>query len=202
MSINTYTELKAAIADWLNRDDLSDARLGDFVQLAESRIYHELRIPPMEKYANLTTDSEGRVTIPGDYLEAKDVFFNDKTLARISLSEYFSHTPTEGTPAFFARETTYLRLWPIPGPAVTGLKMIYYAEPARLSNSVATNPVFDMAPEIYLYGALVAAGTYLGSPMEKITLWSQSFDDAMARLMRHAILSETSGATPTVANGY
>ena len=202
MSINSYTELKAAIADWINRDDLTDARLSDFVALAESRIFHELRIPTMEKYANFTTDSQGRATIPGDYLEAKDVFFNDKTLARISLSQYYKHAPTQGAPAFFTRETMYLRLWPTPGEGVSGLRMIYYAEPPRLSPSAATNAVFDMAPEIYLYVALVAAGTYLGSPPEKLALWSQSFDDAMARLTTHAVLAETSGATPTIANGY
>jgi hypothetical protein len=202
VSINSYTELKTAIADWINRDDLTDARLSDFVQLAESRIYHELRIPPMEKYANLTTDSEGRVTLPSDYLEAKDVLFNDRTLTRISLSQYFSYAQSQGVPMFFARETIYLRLIPLPAPDVEGLKMVYYAEPERLSDENQTNPVFEMAPQIYLYGSLVEAGSYLGSPPEKLGLWMQNFEDAMARLTRHATLAESAGSTPAVANGY
>ena len=68
MSITNYTELKTAVADWLNRDDLTDARITDFIQMAENRIFHVLRVPPMEKYANLTTDTEGKVTVPGDFL--------------------------------------------------------------------------------------------------------------------------------------
>lgn len=202
MSITTFSELKTAIADWLNRDDLSDARITDFIQIAESRIFHELRIPPMEKYATITTDSEGRVALPGDFLEAKDVIFNDKTLDRISVSEFYSRSATQGTPISFTRETIYLRLWPTPGPAVTGLKMIYYYEPEDLSATNPTNPVFAMAPELYLYGALLAAGTYLGSPAEKLQVWSESFNDVMARLMGHAKVAETAGATPAVASGY
>jgi hypothetical protein len=38
MSISTYGELKAAVADWLNRTDLT-ARIPDFIQLAESDIF-------------------------------------------------------------------------------------------------------------------------------------------------------------------
>lgn len=202
MSITTYTELKAAVADWLNRDDISDARLSEFVQIAENRIYHELRIPPMEKYANLTTDSEGRVTLPGDYLEAKDVIFNDKPLERMSVTEFYSREATQGTPYYFTRETIYLRLWPTPGPGVTGLKMVYYAQPAALTASNATNAVFAMAPELYLYGALIAAGVYVGAKPENMQMWAESFNDAVQRLMGHAKIAETAGATPTVASGY
>lgn len=202
MSITTYSELKTALADWLNRDDLSDAALSDFVQIAENRIFHVLRIPPMEKYANLTTDSQGRVTLPGDYLEAKDVLFNDVPLDRITVNDYYSRLPSAGTPTSFTRETIYLRFWPNPGAGVAGAKMVYYAQPTALSDANPTNPVFSMAPELYLYGALVASAAYLGSPVEKIQVWSESFNDAMQRLVDHARLSEVSGSTVTIKNGY
>lgn len=202
MSITNYTELKAAVADWLNRDDLTDARITDFIQMAENRIFHVLRIPPMEKYATITTDSEGKVALPADFLEAKDVIFNSKPLDRISTTEFFARDATQGTPIAFARETIYLRLWPTPGPAVTGLKMVYYALPTALSGANATNPVFSMSPELYLYGALVAAGTYLGSPVDKLQVWSESFNDTMQRLMDNARQAEVSGSTTIVANGY
>ena len=201
MSITTYTELKAAIADWLNRDDLSDERIADFIQMAENRIFHVLRIPPMEKYANITTDLDGKVAIPGDFLEAKDVIFNNKALDRISTTEFYSRAAAQGVPTSFTRETTYLRLWPLPG-AVSGMKLIYFAQPTRLSNANATNSVFAMTPELYLYAALVAAGTFIGAPVEKLQLWSESFNDTMTRLMDNKRQEEVSGATNTVASGY
>lgn len=202
MSITTYDELRASIADWINRDDIADARLREFVQIAENRIFHVLRIPPMETFANLTTDSEGRVTIPGDFLEARDVIFDGKPLERISSTEFFSLAPTQGVPVSFAREAVYLRLWPTPGPGVTGMSMIYYALPEALSTSNQTNPVFAMAPELYLYGALVAAGTYVGSPIEKIQVWSESFNDTLRRMTDNTRQADVSGSTNAVANGY
>lgn len=201
MSITNYTELKTAVADWLNRDDLTDARITDFIQMAENRIFHVLRVPPMEKYANLTTDTEGKVTVPGDFLEAKDVLFNSKPLDRISTTEFYARDAAQGTPYSFMRETIYLRFWPTPASG-NPVKMVYYALPTALSAGNATNAVFAMSPELYLYGALVAAGTYLGSPVEKISVWSQSFNDTMQRLMDNARQSDVSGSTNSVANGY
>lgn len=43
MALDTYTGLKAAIASWLMRDDLTDA-IPDFIMLAEARISRTLRV--------------------------------------------------------------------------------------------------------------------------------------------------------------
>jgi hypothetical protein len=205
VSINSYTELKTAIADWINRDDLTDARLSDFVSFAENRIFHELRIPTMERVVVLDTDSEGKAYIPADFLEAKDVFYNGAPLDRISLTDLTARGVAEGKPMTFAREGGYLTFWPTPGD-ITGtdneLRMIYYAEPDRLSEENADNSVFLLAPDLYLYGALVAAGVYLASPMEKINTWQASFDDLLSRLTTHARQAEVSGSTMMVKSGY
>lgn len=205
MSVSTYTQLKAAVADWLNRDDLSDDRLGDFVSFAENRIFHELRIPTMERVVSLDTDSDGKAYIPADFLEAKDVFFNDVPLDRVSLTDLTSRGYAAGKPRVFARENGMLTFWPNPGDT-TGttdeLRMIYYAEPDRLSSTTADNSVFLLAPDLYLYGALVAGGVYVGAPQEKISLWQASFDDLMQRLIGHARQAEVSGSTLTINSGY
>jgi hypothetical protein len=205
VSIITYTELKVAIADWLNRDDISDARLNDFISFAENRIYHELRIPTMERVVLLDTDSDGKAFIPADFLEAKDVFFNDEPLDRVSLTDLMSRGPHAGKPYYFAREGGYLTFWPNPGDTTTTgdeLRMIYFAEPDRLSATNADNSVFLLAPDLYLYGALVAGGVYMGVPQDKIMVWQTSFADIMQRLMGHARQSEVSGSTMTTQSGY
>lgn len=205
MSITTYSELKAALADWLNRDDISDDRLGDFVSFAENRIFHELRIPTMERVVLLDTDSAGKAYIPADFLEAKDVFFNGAPLDRTSLSDLTSRGAAVGKPQTFARENGLLVFWPNPGD-ITGtddeLRMIYYAEPDRLSATNAANSVFLLAPDLYLYGALVAAGVYVSVAPEKLALWQQSFGDLMQRLIGHARQAEVSGSTLTIKSGY
>ena len=47
MAISNYTELKTAVANWLDRDDLTD-RIPEFIALAESRFNRLLRIRAME----------------------------------------------------------------------------------------------------------------------------------------------------------
>ena len=42
MAISNYTELKTAVANWLDRDDLTD-RIPEFIALAESRFNRLLR---------------------------------------------------------------------------------------------------------------------------------------------------------------
>ena len=52
MSITTYTELKAAIADWLLRDDLTSV-IPTFISLAESQFQREIRDYRMMKRPKL-----------------------------------------------------------------------------------------------------------------------------------------------------
>ncbi len=47
MAISNYSELKAAIADWLNRSDLTDS-IPDFIALAETRHKRDFKIRRME----------------------------------------------------------------------------------------------------------------------------------------------------------
>ena len=46
MALSTYAELKASVADWLNRSDLTSA-ITDFVSLAESQMERDLRTRQM-----------------------------------------------------------------------------------------------------------------------------------------------------------
>ena len=43
MAIGTYAELKTAVANWLDRDDLTD-RIPEFIALAEAKMNRNLRI--------------------------------------------------------------------------------------------------------------------------------------------------------------
>lgn len=205
MSIATYTELKTAVADWLNRDDVSDARLSDFVSFAENHIFHKLRVPTMERVVLLDTDSEGKAYIPADFLEAKDVFFNDQPLERISLTDLMARGAHAGKPYYFAREGGYLTFWPNPGDNTETddeIRVIYYAEPERLSATNADNSIFLLSPDLYLYGALVEGGVYLGMVDDKVGRWKAKFEELMTRLTEHARQAETSGSTATIKSGY
>jgi hypothetical protein len=199
MSMTTYDGLKASIANWLNRTDLT-AEIPDFIELAENRIAHEIRIPTNERSAIISVDSEGFTTLPSDFLELKDVFYNYEPLTRVSLSDLYSYKPQSGKPALFARETYKLKFFPTPALSASDeLRMIYYYDVGRLSNSQTTNPLLSLAPELFLYGSLVEAANFLNSDAQK---WEIGFQSAVGRLTKHARDSEFSGATSMVNSGY
>lgn len=94
--METYGQLKAAVADWLNREDLT-AVIPSFIRLAESLIYRNLRCVDNEFTATYTStgwnisggpnqaNSAGVFkTLPPNFAEIKLVTWNGKPLQQIS----------------------------------------------------------------------------------------------------------------------
>ena len=69
MAIDTYSELKSAIADWLNRDDLTSV-IPNFIELAEAELTRNLRHRKMIVRADATIDSEYTQT-PDDWFQTQ-----------------------------------------------------------------------------------------------------------------------------------
>ncbi len=74
MALTTYTELKASVADWLNRTDLTNV-IPDFISLAEAQIERTLRTRQMIVRATASIDTEYSA-VPADFLETKSIKLN------------------------------------------------------------------------------------------------------------------------------
>ena len=62
--------LRTGVADWLNRSDLTDAQIDDFVAIGEARIYEELRIPTLEVVQSFTvTAGNSSIILPAGFIE-------------------------------------------------------------------------------------------------------------------------------------
>ena len=68
MALTTYAELKASIADWLNRDDLT-AAIPDFISLAEAEFQRDIRHRYMIVRSRATIDSRFSAT-PADWMQS------------------------------------------------------------------------------------------------------------------------------------
>lgn len=199
MSLTTYDGLKASIANWLNRTDLT-SEIPDFIALAEDRLSQEVRVPTIEKTAAVILDANGAVTIPADFLELKYVFYNENPLERVSLTELRGYVKTSGDPVIFAREARQFVFLPIPTMTATDrLIFIYYKDVPALSALAPTNELLEMAPQLYLYSSLVEASNFLGSDPSR---WETSYQSALSRLLLHARSAEFAGSTPQISSGY
>ena len=70
MAIIDQVTLRTGVADWLNRSDLSDSLIDDFISIGEAKIYESLRVPPLEISQGFSvTSTNSSIIIPDGFLE-------------------------------------------------------------------------------------------------------------------------------------
>ena len=185
MSITNYTDLKATIASYLARSDLT-AQIPDFIQLAETRLRRELRIRQMLKVVTTATVAgDSTVELPSDYLQMRDLHMNTnpvQTLGYQSPSNFYRNTNAaiSGVPLQYTVLAQEFQLAPIPDGIYT-LQMIYYATPPYLTTSNTSNVFLANCPDLLLYGALGEAEPYLMNDA-RLATWAAMYDRALSAL--------------------
>lgn len=175
MALSTYTELKAAVADYLARSDLTSP-IVDAIRMVESRLNYggdaggtpmkPLRIRQMENtsYASMVAATES-LTLPTDFLAVRTVKITSENPDRAlqfmtpEIQDERYGSDTTGTPESFSIVGTAYRFRPVPNTAFVVRNDYYQAIPALASN--ASNWLLAAAPHIYLYGALMEMREYM-----------------------------------------
>ena len=166
MALGTFTELKDAIADWLDRSDLTD-RIPDFITLAEARLNRDLRIRPMEVRSTMTTTADQRYfNLPGGYLQMRNIQLNTNPITPLEyitpeMLDRLYGGDTTGKPRAYTLIGDEIQLAPIPDSTYT-LEMAFYEKFTALgdgtSGTVTSNWLTTNAPDVLLYGALLEIG--------------------------------------------
>ncbi len=182
MAITTYAELKSAIADELNRQDLT-AVIPNFISLAEARLNRDLRVRQMVKRANAVTVSGNRyISLPLDWQEAKNLQITTGgrnirlEYATLDYADTYnaSRGDAAGVPIYFNVTGSEIELIPKPG-AEYPVEMAYYGRITPLSDTATTNWLLSNWPDVYLYGALIHSAPYLKED-DRIEVWSAVYD--------------------------
>lgn len=185
MAISTYSELKTAVASWLNRSDLT-SYIPDFVTMAEAKINRRLRILQMESRVRSDTASgDTYVALPSDFLEAirvsviaspnRDLDY----VATSALDRLYSSDET-GQPSVYTIEGTELRIAPTTD-AVYTVELVYFAKFAALSDSNTTNWLTANAPDLLLYMSLAEAEPFIKND-SRIQLWKALADESISQI--------------------
>ena len=185
MAFTTYTELKASVADYLARTDLT-TQIPDFITLAEKRLKRDLRIRQMLKVVTATTTAaDSTVGLPSDFLSMRDLHVSTNPVSSIeylSPSNFYrnARTTESGVPTKYTVLAAEFQFAPIPDSAYT-LSMLYYAAPPELSSSVSSNVFLLTCPDLLLYGALGEAEPYLLND-SRIQTWAALYDRGITSL--------------------
>jgi hypothetical protein len=187
MAITTYSELKTAVANWLNRDDLTSV-IPDFITLAEVDINRKLRHYKMIERVDATLDSR-YVQVPADWLET--VRFNitatftrrlDLIGTEDMLEKREANGDTTGIPQYYAQIGEAIEVFPTPA-AEYPMQLAYYAEIPSLSDSNTYTWLLQSDPDVYLYGALMHSAPYLLDDA-RTQNWASLYQNALASLQK------------------
>jgi len=80
MAIIDQVTLRTGVADWLNRSDLTDSQIDDFISIGEARIYEDLRVPTLEISQGFSvTATNSSIIVPEGFLEMIELKKDDAT---------------------------------------------------------------------------------------------------------------------------
>lgn len=208
MAISTKAELHTAVANWLNRSDLT-SRIPEFIALAEASFNRNLRT--REMLVRSTASVTGQyVSIPTDFLEMLNIELTStsppKRLIYITSDRSDDYREQQnnktGTPSYYTIEGTSIQLLPTPDVTYT-LQLNYYQDIpalAALADS-GNNWLLSAHPDIYLYSTLMQASPYIMDSQA-----AQQWDGLLARSMQELQASDDksrySGGTLNIRPKY
>lgn len=182
MALDTFAGLKATIADYLNRDDLT-AVIPSFITIAEAKFNRKLRTRQMVKRANGQIET-AFFAYPSDWLQAKEFQLNTNPIVRLQfVTEAYgdelksNRYVSTGQPVYYTITGTQLEFIPTPDSTYSA-ELTYYAKIPALSDSNTSNWLLAYAPDLYLYGALLEAAPYLKDD-ERLAVWSQMYINSL-----------------------
>ena len=207
MAISTYSELTTAVANWLDRDDLT-LRIPEFVALAEAKFNRTLRLRSMEaKYTADTIASQRNLALPTGYIQMRNFQINTSPITPLQyvtpdIYDRLWGGSSSGNPQFYTIIAGEVQLGPIPASVLT-MEMLFYKKIAALSVSNTTETMLTDNPDIYLYGSLLEAEPFIMND-ERVGLWSQGFQQAVSDLQEQDNKDRHSGSALRVMNtsGY
>lgn len=212
--INDYNSLADKVAKYLNRTDAATLdQLQMFINVGESNVYRDVRIPTMEGRALYTIgtitqlDQDGitevqvvvdSIRVPHNFLTLRSITAPDhNAVIRPKAWTEFTREkdPSNAMPDVYARQGDTLFFNRIPNTPIQ-IEVLYYRtfndlNPGNVTGDNDPRPFLQVAYDAFLYGALAEAATYLGD--DRLNYFLQRYEGAVTSLNDSAQALELSG---------
>ncbi|MBH9642349.1 phage adaptor protein [Burkholderia vietnamiensis] len=210
MALDSYDNLCAAIADTLNRRDLTD-QIPTFIRMAENAVDSDDRFRITQAVVRSQALIDGSqadhwgqyfLPVPHDYLSMQ----NNRVLdlpppARIDLvtqtqmDDLRQVVTQNGPPQYYSIVGETMELLPSPAVGQTfTMQMVYYAKVPPLGPNNQTNWLLRWFPNVYLYGALLHSAPYLKDD-ERIAVWKSFYEQLAEQITAADGRAQFSGST-------
>jgi hypothetical protein len=189
MALANYTDLLAAVANWLERGDLT-ARIPEFITLAEAEFNRRLRTSEMERTATATL-TEDRVAVPTDFLGLRS-FVLDGVVTRLDYvppGDFFDIVGS-GTPHIYTIADGMFQLRP---SVTTGTcRIVYYQSIPPLTSGSPTNWLMTRWPDLYLFSTLMQA-EFFGWHDDRLPLIKSRIEEIFAQIAENINMERYGG---------
>lgn len=181
MAISNYTELKAAISDWMARSDVA-GNAADFIALGEARLNRLL--DPVGTTATLT-GVIGSKTLDISSLSVQEA---QNLYATVGEEEFYLTPRALGT---YSISTTagFPSIWAIEGNTITldreldeaySFRFVYLGR-FVLSDVAPTNEFLTNNPDLYMAASIVWGNVYV-KDLPQAAMWKQMLDEFTAEV--------------------
>lgn len=190
--MTTYAILQADLLSWSVRDDLA-TQAPSFIRIAEAEIGRVVKTLEMETDTTLSlTSPTYEAALPAGFLGLKHIYVSGSSSPKATYCPPDLFQELKATPTDLLnnsrREFIYtIESGKIKGRADTGatnpigLNLTYFKRLDALGVSVATTTLLTDHYDIYLYAALVALWSFVGSMPDEVK-YQTKFDRAVAQL--------------------
>ena len=203
MAITNYTTLQSAIADFLNRDDLT-AVIPTFIQLAEAQMQREIRHWKMEaRVSGQQSAGDEYMQIPADWLETIRMHITGSGTSAITMTSRAAMADIRAKnedvstvlPYYYCHADSQFQLYPTPAED-TDIELLYYQKIPDLASNT-TNWLLSDAPDVYLYGSLLHSAPYLAEDA-RVAVWAQMYSAAVQNVNSASEQARYSGSGMTL----
>jgi len=200
VALGTYSDLKASVADFLNRSDLTSV-IPDFVTMAEADLNRSLRVREMSIRTRAPIDSQ-YVKLPDDFLGMRNIdLLTDpvtpmtyKNLQNLDIHRAGDMT---GKPIYYSIMQNNIEFAPAPDSGDYTIEIVYYQKVPPLSLNT-TNWLLDAHPDAYLYGTLQHSAPYLQAD-ERVGIWAGKYQQIIEQITTSDEKAKFSGSTPSIS---
>jgi hypothetical protein len=160
MTITNYGELKAEVASWLNKSNIS-SKVAGFVQIAESYIRRDLKVRTQEITVSDLLQANETLPFPERFASVRRLVVDGRQCKYI--------TPEEYTNLDLIGADQPTRLYTIIGENIVILggtsgdayTLVYSEWFTGLDQDTDTNWVLTYAPDVYLWASCMAGSVWL-----------------------------------------
>lgn len=162
MAITNYSELLAAVSNWMDRDMSTGGTAAECIALAEAKLNRELGAVASTASFQTTAALNTIRLSPINYTKPVSLYMTvngeERFITPVALGTV-AETTTPGIPSTWCIEGSNIR-FDCPADAVYPVRFTYEGRFA-LSGAVPTNEVLSLYPDLYLSASIVWGNIYV-----------------------------------------